>query len=80
MTAGAARQRTFAQATQAAQSLKEGAGDAKHRTQAFYDEYPLAAGAIGVAIGAIIGAAAPLSSRRARQSARRRRCGRESRG
>jgi ElaB/YqjD/DUF883 family membrane-anchored ribosome-binding protein len=45
-----------------AHNLKEGAADAKHKAQAFYDDYPLAAGAIGVAIGAIIGAAAPLSS------------------
>jgi hypothetical protein len=46
----------------AAHNLKAGAGEAKHRAQAFYDEYPLAAGAIGVAIGAIIGATTPLSS------------------
>lgn len=45
-----------------AHNIKEGAGDAKHRVQAFYDEYPLAAGAIGVAIGALIGATTPLSS------------------
>lgn len=45
-----------------AHNLKAGAGAAKHRAQAFYDEYPLAAGAIGLAIGAFIGAATPLSS------------------
>lgn len=45
-----------------AHNIKEGAGDAKHKAQAFYDDYPLAAGAIGVAIGALIGATAPLSS------------------
>jgi hypothetical protein len=45
-----------------AHNLKAGAGEAKHRAQTFYDEYPLAAGAIGVAIGALIGATTPLSS------------------
>jgi ElaB/YqjD/DUF883 family membrane-anchored ribosome-binding protein len=60
MNAGAAATAQFAK--DQAHNIKEGLGDAKHRTQAFYDEYPLAAGAIGVAIGAIIGAAAPLSS------------------
>lgn len=60
MSAGAAATAQFAK--DQAHNLKEGLGDAKHKTQAFYDEYPLAAGAIGVAIGALIGAAAPLSS------------------
>jgi ElaB/YqjD/DUF883 family membrane-anchored ribosome-binding protein len=60
MNAGAAATAQFAK--DQAHNLKEGLGDAKHRTQAFYDEYPLAAGAIGVAIGALIGASAPLSS------------------
>jgi hypothetical protein len=60
MSAGAAATAHFAK--EQAHNLKEGLGEAKHKTQAFYDEYPLAAGAIGVAIGAIIGAAAPLSS------------------
>lgn len=59
MNAGAAATKQFAK--DQAHNIKEGLGDAKHRTQAFYDEYPLAAGAIGMAIGAIIGAAAPLS-------------------
>jgi ElaB/YqjD/DUF883 family membrane-anchored ribosome-binding protein len=45
-----------------AHNLKAGAGEAKHRAQAFYDDYPLAAGAIGLAIGALIGSTAPLSS------------------
>lgn len=45
-----------------AHNLKAGAGEAKHRAQAFYDEYPLAAGAIGLGIGALVGALAPLSS------------------
>jgi len=68
-TAAGVRSRMNAGAAQAAHfvgdqahNLKAGAGDVKHRAQAFYDEYPLAAGAIGVAIGAIIGASAPLSS------------------
>ena len=60
MSDGAAATAQFAK--DQAHNIKEGLGDAKHKTQAFYDEYPLAAGAIGVAIGAIIGAAAPLSS------------------
>jgi hypothetical protein len=45
-----------------AHNLKAGAGEAKHRAQAFYDDYPLAAGAIGLAIGALIGSTAPLSA------------------
>jgi len=45
-----------------AHNLQATAGDVKHRAQDLYGEYPLAAGAIGVAIGALIGAAAPLSS------------------
>ena len=60
MNAGAAATAQFAK--DQAHNIKEGLGDAKHKTQAFYDEYPLAAGAIGVAIGALIGASAPLSS------------------
>jgi hypothetical protein len=68
-TAAGVRSRMNAGAAQAAHfvgdqahNLKLGAGDIKHKAQAFYDEYPLAAGAIGMAIGAIIGASAPLSS------------------
>jgi hypothetical protein len=45
-----------------AHNVKAGIAEATHRTQAFYDEYPLAAGAIGVAVGALIGAMTPLSS------------------
>jgi ElaB/YqjD/DUF883 family membrane-anchored ribosome-binding protein len=45
-----------------AHNVKAGIAEAKHRTQAFYDEYPLAAGAIGVAVGALIGSVTPLSS------------------
>jgi ElaB/YqjD/DUF883 family membrane-anchored ribosome-binding protein len=40
----------------------EMAKDAKHQALDFYGENPLAAGAIGVAIGALIGTLAPLSS------------------
>lgn len=68
-TAAGVRSRVNAGAAQAAHfvgdqahNIKMGAGDVKHKAQAFYEEYPLAAGAIGVAIGAIIGASAPLSS------------------
>jgi ElaB/YqjD/DUF883 family membrane-anchored ribosome-binding protein len=68
MTAQGVRDRMSAAGAQTAQfvgdqaqNLKAGVADAKHRTMAFYDEYPLAAGAIGVAIGAIIGAMTPLS-------------------
>lgn len=45
-----------------AHDAKQAAGDLKHRAQGFYDDNPLAAGAIGMAIGALIGATAPLSS------------------
>lgn len=45
-----------------AHNLKEGISTAKHRTQDLYNEYPLAAGAIGLGIGALIGAMTPLSS------------------
>lgn len=38
------------------------AGKAKHQAVDMYDENPLAAGAIGVAIGALLGSLAPLSS------------------
>lgn len=38
------------------------AGDAKHQAGALYNENPLAAGAIGIAIGALIGSLTPLSS------------------
>lgn len=40
----------------------EMAHDAKAKAGAFYDDNPLAAGSIGVAIGAIIGALTPLSN------------------
>jgi len=38
------------------------AADARDRAGAFYDDNPLAAGAIGLAIGALIGSLTPLSS------------------
>lgn len=38
------------------------ARDAKHQATDLYDQNPLAAGAIGIAIGAIVGSLAPLSS------------------
>jgi ElaB/YqjD/DUF883 family membrane-anchored ribosome-binding protein len=44
-----------------AHNLGQRASDARHSAQNFYDETPLAAGAIALAIGALIGASAPLS-------------------
>jgi hypothetical protein len=38
------------------------AADAKDQAGAFYNDNPLAAGSIGLAIGALIGALTPLSS------------------
>jgi ElaB/YqjD/DUF883 family membrane-anchored ribosome-binding protein len=45
-----------------AQHMGEMAGKAKHSAVDMYDQNPLAAGAIGVAIGALLGSLAPLSS------------------
>jgi ElaB/YqjD/DUF883 family membrane-anchored ribosome-binding protein len=45
-----------------AQRLGERAADARHRAEDFYQETPLAVGAIALAIGALIGSATPLSS------------------
>lgn len=45
-----------------AQRLGERASDVKHRAEDFYQETPLAAGALAVAIGALIGSATPLSN------------------
>jgi ElaB/YqjD/DUF883 family membrane-anchored ribosome-binding protein len=44
-----------------AENLGQRASDARHKAENFYDETPLAAGAIAVAIGALIGASTPLS-------------------
>ena len=45
-----------------ARHVGEMAGEAKHQAVDFYEQNPLAAGAIGMAIGALIGSLAPLSS------------------
>jgi ElaB/YqjD/DUF883 family membrane-anchored ribosome-binding protein len=45
-----------------AQHAGEMAADAKDKAGAMYNDNPLAAGAIGVALGALLGALAPLSS------------------
>lgn len=45
-----------------AKHVGEIAGNAKHQAVDFYDQNPLAAGAIGIAIGALIGTLAPLSA------------------
>jgi hypothetical protein len=42
--------------------ISDFAGNAKHQTIDMYEQNPLAAGAIGVAIGALIGSLTPLSS------------------
>lgn len=42
--------------------LKEGLANARYKTQDLYNEYPLAAGAIGLGIGALIGAMTPLTN------------------
>lgn len=44
-----------------ARKLGQTATDARHSAENFYDDSPLAAGAIALAVGALIGAAAPLS-------------------
>ncbi len=45
-----------------ARNLKAGMGDARMKSEEFYNEYPLAAGAIGLGVGALIGALTPLTS------------------
>lgn len=45
-----------------AQHLRETAEEARHRAERFYDETPLAAGAIALAVGALVGSLTPLSS------------------
>jgi hypothetical protein len=42
--------------------LKDGLATARHKSQDLYNEYPLAAGAIGLGIGALIGAMTPLTN------------------
>lgn len=44
-----------------AQGLGEKATDARHRAADLYQDTPLAAGALALAIGALIGSATPLS-------------------
>lgn len=44
-----------------ARKLGQSASDARHKAENFYEDTPLAAGAIALAVGAIIGAATPLS-------------------
>lgn len=45
-----------------AQKVGAMAAGAKDRAEAFYDDNPLAAGAIGIAVGALIGSLTPLSN------------------
>jgi ElaB/YqjD/DUF883 family membrane-anchored ribosome-binding protein len=45
-----------------AQHLRETAEEARARAERFYDDAPIAAGAIALAIGALVGALTPLSS------------------
>lgn len=42
--------------------LGESVADARHKAEDLYQETPLAAGAVAIAIGAILGSAAPLST------------------
>jgi ElaB/YqjD/DUF883 family membrane-anchored ribosome-binding protein len=44
-----------------AENLGQRASDVRHKAENFYDETPLAAGAIALAVGALIGASTPLS-------------------
>jgi ElaB/YqjD/DUF883 family membrane-anchored ribosome-binding protein len=44
-----------------ARKMGDAATNARHSAENFYDETPLAAGAIALAVGALIGSAAPLS-------------------
>lgn len=45
-----------------AERLAHAADEARHRAERFYDDSPLAAGAIAVAVGALIGSVTPLTS------------------
>jgi ElaB/YqjD/DUF883 family membrane-anchored ribosome-binding protein len=47
--------------TDGAENIGQRASDARHKAETFYDETPLVAGAIALAIGALIGASTPLS-------------------
>ena len=67
--AGAARERMSQVASNAAHAVSAGvhqlgakAGEAKHNVQNLYDDSPLVGGAIALALGAILGSAAPLTS------------------
>lgn len=44
-----------------AENLSQRASEVRHKAESFYDETPLAAGAIALAVGALIGASTPLS-------------------
>jgi ElaB/YqjD/DUF883 family membrane-anchored ribosome-binding protein len=48
-------------AEEQAQRLGHAAEEARHRAERFYDETPLAAGAIALAVGALVGSLTPLS-------------------
>ena len=48
-------------AEEQAQHLREAADEARHRAERFYDDTPLAAGAIALAVGALVGSLTPLS-------------------
>lgn len=48
-------------AEEQAERLRLAAGEARHRVEDFYEESPLAIGAIALGIGALIGGAAPLT-------------------
>jgi ElaB/YqjD/DUF883 family membrane-anchored ribosome-binding protein len=50
-----------AYAQEQARNLGERASDMRHRAEDFYQDTPLAAGALALAIGAVIGSATPLS-------------------
>jgi ElaB/YqjD/DUF883 family membrane-anchored ribosome-binding protein len=49
-------------AEEQAQRLGHAAEDARYRAERFYDDTPLAAGAIALAVGALVGSLTPLSS------------------
>jgi hypothetical protein len=59
---GSAKHKIGDFAGDAKHKITDAAGMAKHGAIDMYDQNPLAAGAVGVAIGALLGALAPLSS------------------